>query len=336
MLAISISCNGGLDPAEPVGIGAARLRTVVAHRTFWESILPEKGLRLPAEIWSVDQLLEDAVFLEPYRVLLHSIIGRPSMPIDTYLRLMFLNSCYRRGFEPFCQEVADWISWRRSCRISLGVRRPAPTPCRLSDRLWTVFQGCDEDCMSGGCAEGGRGLLGELPLGSTPVRCTNGRVTSAPTLGAEVKRRGCSDQRGLRPHRHPCNQRGRRGSSKRPFTSRAISSRHVRPATEDLSVTARLVETVASELHERLPGKVPDGSRRLVSLHDSGTRRIRKGRTGTPVELGYKAQLVDSEGGVVLDQNVELGNPNDAAQLAPAIAGFTLFLSKAREVAHRE
>jgi len=36
--------------------------------------------------------------------------GRPSIPIETYLRIMFLNHCYKLGYETFCREVADSIS----------------------------------------------------------------------------------------------------------------------------------------------------------------------------------------------------------------------------------
>ena len=56
-----------------------------------------------------------------------------------------------------------------------------------------------------------------------------------------------------------------------------------------------------------------------MSLHDPDARPIRKGRLGKPVEFGYKAQVVDNEDGVVLDHNVEIGNPADAPMLAPAV-----------------
>ena len=49
------------------------------------------------------------------------------MPIETYLRLMFLKFRYKLGFEPLCREVADSISWQRFCRIPLGVAVPHPT-----------------------------------------------------------------------------------------------------------------------------------------------------------------------------------------------------------------
>jgi IS5 family transposase len=77
----------------------------------------------------------------------------------------------------------------------------------------------------------------------------------------------------------------------------------------ELEVTASRVERIAEQTRQRINGITPDGSTRLVSLHDPDARPIRKGRLGKPVEFGYKAQVVDNEDGVVVDHNVEMGNP---------------------------
>ena len=103
------------------------LRTVNAQPTLWESFLPDMCLRLPAELEAVDRLLDDPTFFAPYRKHFHPFFGRPSVPIETYLRLMFLKSRYKLGFEPLCREVADSISWQRFCHIPLGVSVPHPT-----------------------------------------------------------------------------------------------------------------------------------------------------------------------------------------------------------------
>jgi IS5 family transposase len=87
----------------------------------------------------------------------------------------------------------------------------------------------------------------------------------------------------------------------------------------DLEITADRVARIAEQTELRLAGSVPDGATRLVSLHDPDARPIRKGRLGKPVEFGYKAQVVDNEDGVVVDHNVEVGNPPDAPMLVPAI-----------------
>jgi transposase, IS5 family len=44
---------------------------------------------MPAELFRVDALLDDARFFAPYGKFFHATLGRPSIPIETYLRLMF-------------------------------------------------------------------------------------------------------------------------------------------------------------------------------------------------------------------------------------------------------
>src|SRR5438105_15957798 len=104
-----------------------RVEKVSDQATLWESVLAVDVLRMPAEFEAVDRFLDDERFFAPYRRLFHATIGRPSIPIETYLRLMFLKYGYRLGFEPLCREVADSISWSRFARIPLGARVPHPT-----------------------------------------------------------------------------------------------------------------------------------------------------------------------------------------------------------------
>jgi IS5 family transposase len=103
------------------------LRTVGEQPSLWEALLPAEALVMPTELRRVDALLDDDRFFEPYVEFFHASLGRPSIPIETYLRLMFLKYRYRLGFETLCREVTDSITWQRFCRISLGGRVPHPT-----------------------------------------------------------------------------------------------------------------------------------------------------------------------------------------------------------------
>jgi IS5 family transposase len=87
----------------------------------------------------------------------------------------------------------------------------------------------------------------------------------------------------------------------------------------DLETTIARTTTVIGQAHTRLAGQTPDGATRLVSLHDPDARPIVKGRLGKPVEFGYKAQVADNPDGVVLDDQVQVGNPPDAPLLVPAV-----------------
>src|SRR2546427_1811961 len=110
------------------------LRTRNIQPSLWESVLPEVCLRLPAELERVDAWLDDERFFTPFLPFFAPFlpffdprIGRPSMPMETYLRLMFLKHRYRLGYESLYAEVADSISWRRFCRIDIDARLPHPT-----------------------------------------------------------------------------------------------------------------------------------------------------------------------------------------------------------------
>src|SRR5215472_7785053 len=85
-----------------------------------ESLLPEVVLRLPAELARVDALLDDPAFFAPFAPFFDPVIGRPSAPVESYPRLMFLKFWCRLGLESLCAEVSDSICWRRFCRIPLG------------------------------------------------------------------------------------------------------------------------------------------------------------------------------------------------------------------------
>jgi IS5 family transposase len=98
----------------------------------------------------------------------------------------------------------------------------------------------------------------------------------------------------------------------------------LRRAIDELDTILAGTERVVAQTRSRLAGVMPESSTRLVSLHDTDARPIRKGRLGKPVEFGYKAQVVDNADGVILDHNVEIGNPADAPQLAPAIERIAL------------
>src|SRR5512134_3727355 len=105
------------------------LRTVADQPTLWEAILPEELRRLPEQLARVDALLDDPVLFTPFVSFFDPRMGRPSTPMETYLRLMFLKFRYRLGFESLCREVSDSITWRRFCRI--GLDQPVPHPTTL-------------------------------------------------------------------------------------------------------------------------------------------------------------------------------------------------------------
>jgi IS5 family transposase len=105
------------------------LRESDPQPSLWEALLPEELKQLSAELAQVDAYLDDERFVAPWRALFDRRLGRPSVPVDTLLRLLYLKHRYQLGYESLCREVADSIGWRRFCRI--GLDRPVPHPTTL-------------------------------------------------------------------------------------------------------------------------------------------------------------------------------------------------------------
>jgi IS5 family transposase len=352
-------------------------RTVNDQPTLWDSILPPELLVLPAELGRVDALLDDPVFFAPFAAYFDAQIGRPSIPMETYLRLMFLKFRYRLGYESLCREVADSISWQRFCRIPFGTRVPHPTTLmKITTRCGDVaVAGLNESLLAKAAAAK---LLrtDKVRADTTVVPAAVAYPTDSGLLAkaigtmaravARIKAGGGATRTRARDRRRSAGRRARsiaaklrlRGEQQRDQAQTAvrritgelagIAEQAMREATavirnatralrtavgqrkgqlhraiNDLSAVVERTERVVAQTRSRLNGVMPESASRLVSLHDVDARPIRKGRLGRPVEFGYKAQVVDNVDGVILDHNVEVGNPADAPQLVLAIARIT-------------
>jgi transposase, IS5 family len=352
-------------------------RTVNDQPTLWDSILPPELLVLPVELGRVDELLDDPVFFGPFAAHFDARIGRPSIPMETYLRLMFLKFRYRLGYESLCREVADSISWQRFCRIPFGTRVPHPTT------LMKITTRCGDDAVAGlNEALLAKAAAAKL-LRTDKVRADTTVVEAAVSYPTDsgllakaigtmartverIKAAGGATRTRTRDRRRSAGRRARsiaaklrlRGAQQRDQAQAAVrritgelagiaehtlreatavirnAKRALRTATgqrkgrlhraiNDLDTLMGRTQRVVAQTRSRLAGVMPESASRLVSLHDVDARPIRKGRLGKPVEFGYKAQIVDNADGVILDHNVEIGNPADAPQLAPAIARIT-------------
>jgi len=103
------------------------LRLRDGQAELFDAVMPAEVRTLSPELAAVDQLLDDDRFLAPFVARFSCPIGRPTIPIETYLRLMYLKHRYGLGYETLVEEVSDSISWRRFCRIGLSERVPHST-----------------------------------------------------------------------------------------------------------------------------------------------------------------------------------------------------------------
>jgi hypothetical protein len=83
-----LSWEDGLNALVVEGIEAIVFRTVNDQPSLWELVLPEEVRRLPEELARVDALLDDTAFFAPFVPFFDLRMGRPSTPMETYLRLM--------------------------------------------------------------------------------------------------------------------------------------------------------------------------------------------------------------------------------------------------------
>ncbi len=110
------------------------LRLRQPQLTIWDEILPPEACSLNEELAKVDAILDDPRFLAPFQEKAKRI-GRPTVPMETYLRLMYLKFLYQFGYEVLVREVRDSLQWRRFCRIPLHERVPdATTLIKLTHR----------------------------------------------------------------------------------------------------------------------------------------------------------------------------------------------------------
>jgi transposase, IS5 family len=118
----------------------------VQAETLWDEALPIEVRELPEDLAALDGLLCDPALLAPFvacwqREALVSGVsaadhGRPTIAIETYVRLMVLKQRHGWGYRGLVAEVSDSIYLRRFCRISLSERVPdESTVRRLTRRI---------------------------------------------------------------------------------------------------------------------------------------------------------------------------------------------------------
>lgn len=109
--------------------------------SLWDSVLPAEVRRMSPLLERVDRWLDDEAFFAPFRQHFSAVFGRPSIPVEVYLRMMFLKFQYKLGYELLCREVSDSISWRIFCRLNLDGSVPAPST------LSKITTRCGEDAV---------------------------------------------------------------------------------------------------------------------------------------------------------------------------------------------
>ena len=107
--------------------------------SLWDEVLPVEVRELPEDLAALDALLSDPGLLAPIaagwrqQARAH---GRPTISMQTYVRLMVVKHRTGWGYETLMREVSDSLHLRRFCLIALGERVPDESTVRkLTRRL---------------------------------------------------------------------------------------------------------------------------------------------------------------------------------------------------------
>ncbi len=171
-------------------------RTVGDQVSLWEAVLPAELLKLPDELARVDGLLDDPVFFARFVSFFDPRMGRPSTPMETYLRLMFLKFRYRLGYESLCREVTDSITWRRFCRIGLDGSVPHPTTLmKLTTRCGSAAVDGLNEALLAKAAEAKLLRTHRIRVDTTVVAANVAYPTDSGLLAKAVRRIGATAKR---------------------------------------------------------------------------------------------------------------------------------------------
>jgi IS5 family transposase len=112
--------------------------------SLWDVVLPVGARELPEDLARIDALLGEEELLWPIverwrsefeqtgRLVLSE--GRPTIAMETFVRLMVLKARYGWGYRTLVAEVSDSLHLRRFCRIGLSARVPDESTVRKLTR----------------------------------------------------------------------------------------------------------------------------------------------------------------------------------------------------------
>ena len=308
-----------------------------------ESLLPAGLALLSDELAAVDALLADgdvyASVWELWRA--HDrrhgtsalTEGRPTIPIETFVRLMVVKARHGWGYERLVREVADSLHLRRFCEVGLAGRVPDESTLRkLCRRLGpATVEAIVLEVIARAAAQTGfrpRAARVDSTVVEADVKFPTDAGLAADAV-ALLARAG-AHLRGLAGAGAPrVRDRGRGAKGRLRRLGRTLKRRTEEAKAETLKITAECGELLAKSVREahRLAAVLEAGSDaqqaaaptlvvligrcervleqielrlagekitdRLVSLHDPDARPICKGKLAKKTEFGYVQQTCE-------------------------------------------
>lgn len=323
--------------------------------SFGDGFIAPELFELNEELQQVDTLLSESSFLEPFEKTFDPIMGRPATPVDVYLRMMFLKFRWGLSYEEVECEVRERIPWRRFCHLSLMDTVPdSTTLIKLNQKFGdTLIRDLNKKLV--------KHLLRTHSIKPRRIRIDSTTIEShityptdvkllhsvVKTLTRTAKKMGEKITSHVRATKKVVARLGQslKSSSQNRKQQALKSLKMVAKLAQDTVLESRqalerinrsskssknvqafkqtlaVAELIMAQTKQKLAGveSIPE---RIVSLHDPEARAIRKGKLGKPNEFGRTLELVQDESGLMIDYQVQTGNPSDKTRAVPLIKRF--------------
>lgn len=313
---------------------------------LWDSVLPDELKKLPEELARVDELLQNERFMEPFIQRFNKTMGRPTVPVVTFIRLMYLKFRYKLGYETLVQEVSDSLSWRRFCGIGYHQRVPDDSTLiklthKYGDEIFKELHDLIiQDLINRKLVRGRKIRVDttviasniHYPTDSTllgdGIRRLRQGLRSIPKTGLRIGRTLKTVKKLIFSGAQHLRKKGQKTKERMHRINRTIirKTRSVIRKIQRimhritnmkthrfLRKTITVTKRIADQSERRLAGeKVPE---RIVSVADTDARPIVKGKLDKPVEFGRTIEIVQDDSGYITDHQVHNGNPHDGTLL---------------------
>ena len=320
--------------------------------SFGDGFIDSSLYELDDELKRVDALLSQKEFLAPFEEVFSETMGRPGTPIPVYLRMQFLKYRFGLSYEEVEREVTERIPWRFFCHLSLQERVPdSTTLIKLNQRFGDERLAMLNKALVKHLVKTKAIRPRKIRIDSTTIETHITYPTDigllhqvVKTLTRHAKDAGATISNHVRATKKALAQLGASLKSKSKQQNSQLKETLRRtmelasetveqckavinrasdetPAHKDFERDLRIAEEILEQTEQKLNGvqSIPE---RIVSLYDPEARPIRKGKLKKPNEFGRTLQLVQDSSGVILESELQHGNPSDKTALLPVVKKF--------------
>ena len=323
--------------------------TISQQLSFGDGFIDPSLYELDEELKRVDQLLSQKELIKPFEDLFNETMGRPGTPIPVYLRMQYLKTRFGLSYEEVEREVTERIPWRFFCHLSLQDSVPdSTTLIKLNQRFGQQRLSVLNKELVKHLIKSKAIRPRKIRIDSTTIethityptdigllhQVVKSLTTQAKKVGARITNHIRATKKALAQSGASMKSKNKQQKSqlkqtlKRTLTLAQESFEEFKNVIKSIPAKRKnfkpLLETtekVLKQTKQKLSG-ISSIEERIVSVYDPEARPIRKGKLGKPNEFGRTLQLVQDSSGVIVDYELQHGNPNDKTALVPLVKRF--------------